>query len=343
VAVAGVAAPLLGLPEVAGAEARPWHHLPGGGFRNPPGSPSREVAAGDWWAFLYRRLLARTAPPELPAGHVLPEPEVLAQLAAADGAGSVTWLGHAAFLIRLAGTTLLVDPFLGEHASPVAPFGPRRFAPAPLRPDRLPPIDVLLLSHNHYDHLDLPTVEAVARRWRPVLVAPLGVTRYVDVALFRAAYEIDWLQGLPLGAVRVTATPAIHFSRRTLRDRNLTLWCGFLVEAAGQRVLFAGDTAFGPVFAELGGRLGPVDLALVPIGAYAPRPLMQGAHCDPEEAVAIARAVRARRCCAMHWGTIRLTDEPPFEPPVRFRAAAAAAGYTDATAWVLAVGETRGL
>lgn len=345
-ATAGLSLSLLAKESQAGpATDRPWHHAPGGGFRNPPGSPTSSGGAADWWSFFYRRLVAGEAPVPLPPRHVLPLEEVLAGLAGAGATGgdAITWLGHASFLIRLGGTTLLTDPFLSKHASPLAPLGPRRFAPAPLRPDQLPAVDVLLLSHNHYDHLDLPAIAAIARQWRPVLVAPLGVSRYLDRSLFGAAYEIDWWQGLEIGAVRVCATPAIHFSKRTLLDRNATLWAGFHLVAGGRSLHFTGDTAHGPVFDEIGERAGAADIALVPIGAYEPRALMRGSHCTPEEAVAIARALRARRCCAMHWGTIRLTDEPPLEPPGRFLAAAAAAGYAPDAAWVLALGETRRL
>jgi L-ascorbate metabolism protein UlaG (beta-lactamase superfamily) len=343
---AGLSTPLLAMGGPAAAEAsgdRPWHHVPGGGFRNPQGSPARGGSAGDWWSFLYRRIVAPAPAVALPPGHVLDEPATLAGLAAPGAQDSVTWLGHATFLLRLAGRTLLTDPYLSDYASPLPPFGPKRFSPAPLSPASLPRIDVLLLSHNHYDHLDLPAVSAIAARWRPTLVAPLGLSRYIDRSQFAEVFEIDWYQALELGDLRLTATPAIHFSKRSLFDQNQTLWCGFRIGHARQAVWFAGDTAFGPVFDEVGSRLGPVDMALVPIGAYEPRELMKGSHCTPEEAVAIGRAVGAERICGMHWGTIRLTDEPPFEPPARFRDAAAAAGFPPAATWVLAIGETRAL
>jgi L-ascorbate metabolism protein UlaG (beta-lactamase superfamily) len=343
---AGLGAPLLVLPDSARAAAaadRPWHHVPGGGFRNPPGSPERGGSAGDWWSFLYRRLVAPAPKPELPDGHVLDTARALAGLQAHDPAPSITWLGHASFLIRLGGLTLLTDPYLSEHASPLPPFGPRRFAPAALRPGDLPRVDLLLLSHNHYDHLDLPAVAEIAQRWRPRVIAPLGLTRYLERPSFTEILELDWYQSLDLDGLRLTATPAIHFSKRTLFDRNQTLWCGFRLDGRHRSVWFAGDTAFGPVFEEIGQRLGRTDLALVPIGAYEPRELMRGSHCTPEEAVRISRAVGASSMCGMHWGTIMLTDEPPFEPPGRFRAAAAAAGYPPEAAWVMAIGETRSL
>ena len=167
--------------------------------------------------------------------------------------------------------------------------------------------------------------------------------RWLDTGRYAQALELDWLQQAEVAGIRITALPAIHFSKRGLLDRNASLWCGFLLEAAGRKVLFTGDTAYGPVFAETAPRMTQPDLALVPIGAYEPRPLMAGSHCTPEEGVAIGRAFGAKRLCAMHWGTILLTDEPAFEPPVRFRAAAMAEGYAEADAWTLAIGETRAL
>lgn len=338
-------APLSGLlpasATTATAAGAPWHHLPDGTFRNPPGSPGRGGTPAEWRSFMYRRLIQRTPAPALPAGHVLSAADALAGLAAAGG-DSVTWLGHACFLIRLGGRTLLTDPYLTRRASPFAWFGPERLAGPSLPPERLPPIDVLLLSHNHYDHLDLRALARLGDTSRTVAVMPLRVARYLDTSRFAMTVELDWLQRTEVAGIGITATPAIHFSKRGLFDRNASLWCGFHLQAGGRALLFTGDTAYGPVFAQVAPRLPRPDLALVPIGAYDPRPLMQGSHCTPEEGVRIGSDWRAPRLCGMHWGTIQLTDEPPFEPPQRFRAAAAAAGYAEPDAWVMAIGETRG-
>ena len=175
------------------------------------------------------------------------------------------------------------------------------------------------------------------------MVMPLGLSRYVDTGRFAAAVELDWLQHADVAGLAITAVPAIHFSKRGLRDRNASLWCGFHLQAGERSVLFTGDTAYGPVFKEVAPLLPAPDLALVPIGAYDPRPLMRGSHCTPEEGVRIGREWGAKRLCGMHWGTIRLTDEPPFEPPARFKAAAMEAGYGDLAAWTLAIGETRSI
>ena len=319
---------------------RPWHHLADGTFRNPPGSPVRGGDGSVWRAFLYRRLVSPPPAPKVPEGHVLSAAAMAAGLADATR-DSITWLGHAAFLVRIAGRSVLIDPYLSERASPFSFFGPRRFAGPALPPERLPPVDLLLLSHNHYDHLDLPALARLPGLERARAVMPLGVSRYLGDVPLAGLIEVDWRQRVAVAGVTVTAVPAIHFSKRGLLDRNATLWAGYLIEAGGRSLLFTGDTAYGPVFRETAAGLPTPELALVPIGAYAPRELMQASHCTPEEGVQIGRDWGASRLCAMHWGAIQLTDEDPFEPPGRFRMAARAAGYADGDAWLMAIGETR--
>jgi N-acyl-phosphatidylethanolamine-hydrolysing phospholipase D len=319
----------------------PWHHTEGG-FRNPPGSPVRGGERTEWWGFMWRGF-TRRQPVELEDGHVLPTSQAKTALAGANGTDSVTWLGHAGFLMRLNGLWVACDPFLSEYASPVPPLGPKRFAPPSLAVADLPPIDVLLLSHNHYDHLDRPTLERLPLSADATLVCPLKVSGYLDTSRFARVIELDWHQPAELPGLRITCLPSIHFSARTLWDRNQSLWGGFLLATPRSRIYFAGDTAFGPVFEELGASYGGVDLALLPIGAYEPRKLMQASHCTPEEAVEIGRQFRARQVLGMHWGVVRLTDEPPFEPPVRFRRAIGSAGLAEDWGRVMAVGETRAL
>jgi N-acyl-phosphatidylethanolamine-hydrolysing phospholipase D len=323
------------------AAQRPWHHTVAG-FRNPPGSAPRGGDFGDWSSFFLRRF-GRREPPVVPDGHVLPPHEVAAGLHRHRGADRLTWLGHASFLIRLDGRTILTDPFLSEHASPLPPFGPERFAPPALAPGQLPPVDILLLSHNHYDHLDLPTIEALPARDRIHVVVPLRLGHYFTRRGFTSVHEVDWHDRVIVAGIEVTGLPAIHFSKRTLFDRNETLWAGYAVQSSRMRLHFAGDTGYGPIFPELGRNGRPFDLTLLPIGAYEPRLLMRAVHVNPEEAVQIARDLNARRVVAMHWGTIQLTEEPPFEPSERFRAAARTAGYGDDQTWIMGIGETRAL
>lgn len=321
---------------------RPWHHTDEG-FRNPPGSPVRQAERADWNAFFRQMRAVRGEDVVLPDDIRLSEDEALAGFEALDGRDGVTWLGHAAFLIRLGGVTFLTDPYLSTHASPVPPFGPRRYTPPGLPVERLPPVDVLVLSHNHYDHMDLWTIEKLPGRERMTAVVPLGLAGYPRNQRIRDVREMDWHTRTDVRGVRVTAVPAIHASQRTLWDANRTLWTGYVLEANGRRIYFAGDTAYGPVFADTGRRYGPFDLGLIPIGAYDPRLLMKAVHATPEEAIRIGRDMRCRTMIGMHWGAIRLTPEPVLAPRERFAQAAREAGVAPEAAICLKLGETRAL
>lgn len=328
----------------------PEHHTPRG-FRNPPGSTPHGAHGLTILRYLWRtRHVERM--PAVPDGFVLPRAAVDAGIARHAGGDSVTWLGHAAFLLRIGGRTVLTDPFLSDWASPVEGFGPRRFAPPALRADELPPIDLLLLSHNHYDHLDVPALVRLGARGgargATRAVVPLGLGPRLMELGFADTIEVDWNHTVRLGdsgnaPLAVTATPTVHFSGRGLFDRDKTLWCGFVVESTTRRVFFGGDSAYGATFAETGARHGLFDLALLGIGAYEPRDLFRASHATPEEAARIGRELGARRVLGMHWGAIVLSAEPPFEPPERFRAAARAEGYADEDIWIFRVGETRAL
>jgi N-acyl-phosphatidylethanolamine-hydrolysing phospholipase D len=280
----------------------------------------------------------------------VPEGEVLAGLNAA-GPESLTWLGHASFLIRTGGLTILTDPFLSDYASPFAGLGPKRYVPPGLHFDELPEIDAVVISHNHYDHLDDRSIREISLKGRgtAAAVVPRGLRGFFERRGFSDIRELEWGEGTLLrkssssSSISLSCLPCIHFSGRTPFDRNATLWCSWSIVAPALKVFFAGDTGYGSVFAETGARHGPFDLALVPIGAYEPASIMRPVHCDPEEAVSLGRDVRAATLVAMHWGTIVLTDEPPFEPPERFRAAASRAGFSDGRAWVMRIGETRAI
>ena len=246
---------------------------------------------------------------------------------------AVTFVGHATFLIQTASTNLLTDPVYAERASPVSFAGPRRVRAPGVRFDDLPAISLVLLSHNHYDHCDLGTLRAIDRRFRPRLVTPIGNGRLLRSAGIRQVEEIDWWQRAHTSPLTITLTPAQHFSARGMLDRNRALWGGFLIEAAGRRIFFAADSGYGPHFREIAARLGPFDLALLPIGAYEPRWFMKDIHMNPGEAVQAHLDLGARHSIAMHFGTFQLTpegiDEPVREltkalrdrgvPPERFR------------------------
>lgn len=252
---------------------------------------------------------------------------------------SITWIGHSTMLVRMDGVTFLTDPMFSERASPFGFAGPKRLVPPGVPLDALPPIDFVTLSHDHYDHTDLDSIEALAKRGTRFF-AGLGMADLVQ-GRGGQVVELDWWQSATVGPVRIHCVPAQHFSGRSLVGRDRRLWAGWVVEGPTRRFYHAGDTGYFAGFREIRDRLGPVDLAALPIGAYLPPEIMRFVHLDPEEAVRAAGDVGARRVIAMHWGTFDLTDEPLDEPPRRFREAATAAGYDAEHAWVLDVGETR--
>jgi N-acyl-phosphatidylethanolamine-hydrolysing phospholipase D len=280
-----------------------------------------------------------------------PDPSVFSRVApafvaprASSGQLTVTWVGHASVLLQLGGANVLADPMWSERASPVGFAGPRRWIAPGIDFDALPPIDIVLQSHNHYDHLDAAaTVRRLARAHPDAAwVVALGLGRFVRRRGVRGEiHELDWWQERTVRALRVAATPALHFSSRGIGDRGDTLWCGFaLREPAGRGVYFAGDTGLHPEFGAIGARYGPFDVALLPIGAYEPRWFMRYLHMNPEEAVEAFRAVRARLMVPIHWGTFKLTDEAMDEPPRRARAAWDAAALPPDGYRQLAHGET---
>lgn len=326
------------------AAARLWHHLPDGTFRNPPGSPLRSMPLRAYGPYVLRMLAKSMERVEVPPGHVLPEREALAQLAAAvaHGPDSLTWLGHASFLIRTGGKTIITDPYLTEIAGPQR-LGPRRYVRPGITIENLPPIDVLLISHNHYDHLDEKTLAALPGRKRMQVIAPLRLGAFFRARGFRHVVELDWHDSVVLDTLRVSALPVVHWSRRSSFDTNRTLWTGFGLRSATQHIFFGGDSAYGAVFREIGESYGPFDLALIGIGAYEPRELMHASHATPEEGVQIGVDIGARRIVGMHWGTVVLTEEPQFEAPERFRAAGRARGIADEDLWIMRIGETRSL
>lgn len=248
----------------------------------------------------------------------------------------LTWIGHASFLFTLSGKRFLVDPLLRDRIGPV-----KRLAPVGIPHAELPAIDVVLITHNHRDHLDPKSLRLV--RENPLFVVPLGNAPAVRAAGAKNVVELDWWQSHDVDGTRITLVPARHWSMRFPWDRNDALWGGFVVQGQEGSVYHSGDTAYWDQFAEIRRRLGVIDWALLPIGAYEPRWFMEPQHMGPEEAVQAACDLEAKHLVAMHWGTFRLTDEPLGEPPIRAREAHRLAGRVDERLWLLDVGESRRL
>lgn len=288
----------------------PGEHFDGLRFFNPNHSETDRGLRD----FLRWRLKEKAAvwPRSVPTRQTVPDTTVAGLRA--------TIVGHASVLIQAGGLNVLTDPVWSERASPLQFAGPRRvWAPGIAFAD-LPPIDAVLLSHNHYDHMDVATLRRLHAEHRPLMVAPLGN----DVILRRAIPDVrvvtgDWWGRIDIGkGGEVTIVPAYHWSARTGRDRRMALWCGFMLSTAGGgNVYFAGDTGYGDghVFREVRRRIGRPDMALIPIGAYAPRWFMSPQHTDPNEAVRILEDLEAAQGVGIHWGVFRLTNEPREEPP----------------------------
>ncbi|MGH9141516.1 MAG: MBL fold metallo-hydrolase [Vicinamibacterales bacterium] len=288
-------------------------HFDGRRFFNPVGPSLQPLTA------VPRMLLARRTP--WPSR--ISQPPRLAP--ERDGASAVvTFIGHATFLIQTAAGNILTDPMYSECAGPWRVFGPRRVRPPAIAFDALPPISIVLLSHNHYDHCDLDTLKLLAQRFDPVTVTPLGNARALRSTGLRRVEELDWWQRAGTTALPITVTPAHHFSARGPFDRNRALWGGFLIDTGGRRIYFAGDTAYTSWFKEIRQRAGSIDLALLPIGAYEPRWFMKSVHMNPAEAVQAHLDLGATGSIGMHFGTFQMTTEGIGEPLVALAQARAA-------------------
>ena len=307
---------------------KPAHHRPRG-FANA--NPEIVIGNFPWYDMVRRNLRGDFKPQVPPAGgyaafaRAWSTPVDHARLALRPVQPTITWLGHVTMLLQVAGLNILTDPTLAGFAGPYGRFGAPRMVPPPLAARDLPPIDVVLISHNHYDHLCDATIAGLkAAGQKPRFLVPLGLKAWFDARRIAAVTELDWWDAvdLPLAGapLRVHFTPAQHWSRRTPSDTNASLWGGFMVEwrrpdAPPWRFLFPGDTGYSADFRRIRERLGPVDFLALPIGAYLPRDFMCNMHVNPADAVQLMLDVEARQAMGVHWGTSKLTQEAFDQPP----------------------------
>lgn len=261
---------------------------------------------------------------------------------------AITWVGHSTFLIQIGGLNLLTDPIWSERASPVAFAGPKRLTRPGIPFEMIPDIDYVLLSHDHYDHLDTETVSSICSRFPDAAwFVPLRLGRFLRKHSVQILREMDWWHSSKENGVTVACTPAQHFSGRSLLSRNRTLWCGWAVRGGGQSVFFAGDTALHPEFGIISSTFGPFDAAILPIGAYEPRWFMAAVHMNPADSVVAWEelqqpgADRPAAFVASHWGTFKLTDELLSEPPTKLRQLWKAKGLASEDLWIMRPGERR--
>lgn len=298
--------PLLALLTACGAEKFPvTDHCDGEKFFDTP-----PVNISPWsvlkWQFTRKR---HPWPDSVAVTTTSPDNSVVSGIRA-------TWVGHSTVLVQAPGLNLLTDPVWSRKVGPWSWVGSARYAKPGVEFSDLPRIDAVLVSHDHYDHLDLPTLKRLARERSRLAIAPLGTAELLKKAGFEKVVALDWWQStvLPSGDT-VTLVPAVHHSVRWPWDRNTRLWGGYVVATRAGRVYFAGDTGDGKHFDEIGTRFGSVELALIPIGAYLPRWFMKPQHIGPDEAVSVARRLNAKTCLSIHWGTFRLADDGYREAP----------------------------
>ena len=302
------------------------NHCDGERFFNPHAVTGRSyVDLLKWMRTRERTAWPSTMPPPVPHD---PPPTAIA-----PGRAAITFIGHSTFLVRTASMSFITDPVFTTHAGPFGRLGPPRFRPPAVPPASLPPIDLVLVSHNHYDHLQPTSLRLFASR--ASFVTTLGLAGIVP-----NARELDWWQSVKVNGAEITCVPAQHFSARTPWDKNRTLWCGFVVSVDGVTIYYAGDTGYTPQFAEIGARCPSIDVALLPIGAYEPRWFMQPLHMNPEDAVRAHLDISPRVSVGMHFGTFQLTDEGIDEPLRALERARAAAGVAPDAFRVLDFGET---
>jgi L-ascorbate metabolism protein UlaG (beta-lactamase superfamily) len=283
-------------------------HFDGKRFFNPGVSKEK-----NFWDFLRWQMTSQKV--AWPQWRDAQHKPVLTANRTSDGI-TVDFINHATFLIRTPRLNILTDPIYSDRASPVSFSGPKRVAAPGIPFEKLPAIDVVLISHNHYDHMNGETIDRLTKAHNPLFIAPLGNGALIQSLGGQGVVELDWWQDLtpPDTAVSIIMVPARHWSARGLFDRNLALWSGFVIRTEKERIYFAGDTAYGPLFKEIRSRLGVMDLSILPIGAYAPRWFMQDSHMNPDDAVLAHIDLESKLSLAAHFGTFSLGDEGIDDP-----------------------------
>lgn len=328
-------------PQCGPFEGRPAHHGIGG-FCNPPGSPEPTASSPAMAFDLLRIATARHRGP-VPAAYYADPAETLAALHEPAEEDRITWLGHATVLIEMDGRRVLVDPVWSQYVTPFPPFGPRRIVPPPVPLEKLPPVDVIVVTHDHYDHLDLATLRAMPGKDRIDVITPLGVGETLRDMGFARVTETDWWEKTDIAGLSLWTLPAVHESGRGAFRKDETLWASFALVGERSRVYVSADSGYHTHYREIGERLGPFDLAVMSLGGYAPKEVASAYHFTPAESVRAIRDLRAARAVPVHWATYPLGSEGPFDPGPRLLEEAERASLAEGRASLMRVGETRSI
>ncbi len=259
---------------------------------------------------------------------------------------TITWIGHSTLLLQVGGLNILTDPIFSERASPFQWTGPKRAAPPGLKLEDLPPIDIVLISHDHYDHLDKTSIKHLFERpggKKTRFYVPLKLKSWFEDLDIKNVVELDWWDHSLYNGLKVHAVPIHHWSKRNLFSENKSLWAGWEIKSIDFNFFFIGDTGYSPVFKDIATKLGPIDLCAIPIGAYEPRWFMSAQHVSPKESLIIHQELKCKKSIGIHWGTFILTDEPLDEPPRKLKELQLSMGISERTFSVLQHGETLGL
>jgi len=296
-------------------------HFNGRRFKNPSGISARGFGAvfkyirtrkKDKWSVIKDPYVATEKIPDAPEGEI-----------------RYTFINHSTYLLQIGGYAILTDPIFSDYCSPF-PLPPlKRHRPPGVPMDLLPDIDLVLLTHNHYDHMDSWSIKQIVQRWNPAFITSLGNKHTLKKMGAKNVSELDWWEELNINDIRITATPTNHFSSRGTFDRNTSLWCGFVLAYAKKKVYFLGDSGYSDIFKEIRKRLGVMDLSLIPIGAYLPRWFMSPIHISPEEAVQVHLDLVSKQSVAMHFGTFALADDNPERAISELAVAKKAKGVSD--------------
>ncbi len=316
---------------------KPLHHTEKG-FRNYPPIEKNETQG---FKFIWNRIFSSSKTDKIPSDHLIDEKRAIDQLRKLGKEDTITWVGQSTALLKIDGKVILTDPFFSRRVGSGI-FGPRRSVPPGITSRNLPKVNIIVISHNHYDHLDADFVESLPNKKDIEVIVPLGIGEFFGDKGYVKIHELDWHQTVTVEDLKFNSHPMVNYSSRGLFDKNETLWCSWSILSSNKKLFFAGDTAFSPtIFREIGAEIGGFDYALLPIGTYGNRKYGFNNHMNPSESFQAGLDLNTQTMIAIHWGTIDLSEEPLFEPVELFKKVALEKKYDPKRLWIFKIGETR--